>query len=225
MTIDWHEPYQLTPIELDCVRKSIQQFQLGESSDGHHLLAQARRYSNDHHDPDYVPALQLFIKEEQRHAGYLAQFLDTYGVSLTKKHPVDSVFRLIRHLFNLELSVMAMLSAEIIAVPYYKALHDATRSPLLRQICRQILRDEIRHLQFQAETLSAIRSTHGYLNRVSTSLFHRLLLTWTVLIVWQQHHAVFAAGNHTFAQFWRISWVHFNRLFLKTNLQLKGITQ
>src|SRR5664279_1134984 len=76
MTIDWHEPYQLTSIELDGVKKSIQQFQLGESSEGQRLLGQAQWYSASHNDPDYVPALRLFINEEHRHASYLARFLE-----------------------------------------------------------------------------------------------------------------------------------------------------
>jgi len=225
MSIDWDDPYNLTDTEIQRVKKSIQQFQLGESSEGNQVIAQAKRYMSSSGDQRYLPALQLFIQEEHRHSTYLARFLRTHGVSLVQKHPVDSVFRLLRHTFNLELSVMAMLTAEIIAVPYYKALHDATHSPLLRQICRQVLRDEMQHLQFQADSLKTIRNNQSESNNSIKHAIHRMLLIGAICIVWQQHHDVFAAASYPFAKFWRTCWLHFSRLFPKVKAQYAGVTQ
>lgn len=226
MTIDWDGPDALTDEEIRRIKKSTQQFQLGESSEGHHVVSQAKRYIATSGDHDYLLALQLFIQEEHRHSGYLARFLNKHGFSLVQKHPVDSAFRLLRHTFNLELSVMATLTAEIIAVPYYKALHNATSSPVLRQICRQVLRDEMQHLQFQSDTLKTLRySRLSFNNVLKKHIVHRVLLAGTICIVWQQHHDVLNGGGFTFAKFWRTNWLLFNRLFAKQDAQYIEGTQ
>ena len=55
--------------------KSIQTFQLGEESEGKCLLALAEAYAHQHNQPEYLAAIQQFIGEEQRHAGFLSQTL------------------------------------------------------------------------------------------------------------------------------------------------------
>src|SRR5688572_2913719 len=75
MDIDWHDPYQLTAEERRKITASVQQFQLGESSEGYHVLSLASRYVAASGDESYMQALKLFIKEEQRHSQYLARFM------------------------------------------------------------------------------------------------------------------------------------------------------
>jgi hypothetical protein len=213
MDIDWLRDYQLTETERHRITRSIQQFQLGESSEGRHVLNLARQYIAASGDDQYLPALALFIKEEQRHSQYLARFMKTQNISQAQSDPVDNVFRFLRHTFNLELSIMVMLTAEIIAVPYYKSLHDATVSPLLRQICRQLLRDEVQHLQFQLEILGQLRQNRSAIGLALTQVLHSILLTGTVLVVWQHHRSVLRTGGYSLPTFWRANWQQFRRLF------------
>jgi len=215
LTIDWDDKYELTQAERSRITQSLQQFQLGESSEGKHTIAQAQRYVSSSGDESYLPALRLFIKEEQRHAEYLGRFLQQQRIALAHSHPVDSVFRILRRALNLELSIMAMLTAEIIAVPYYRAVYDATNSPLLRQICRQLLRDEVHHLQFQLDALGKLAEKRSALGVALTHFFHRVLFTGTVLIVWQQHRSVLVNTDYTLRKFWRTNWQQFNLLFAK----------
>jgi hypothetical protein len=213
LSIDWDEKYQLTQAERSRITQSLQQFQLGESSEGKHVISQAQRYVSSSGDESYLPALRLFIKEEQRHAEYLGRFMQKQAIPLAHSHPVDSVFRFLRRALNLELSIMAMLTAEIIAVPYYRSVYDATNSPLLRQICRQLLRDEVHHLQFQLDALSKLAEKRSSLLSTITHLFHRILFAGTVLIVWQQHRPVLRSAHYTLIKFWRANWQQFNLLF------------
>src|SRR5256885_16951835 len=87
--LDWDELYQLTPSERERIARSVQQFQLGESSEGNHVLAQARRYADSTGDESYVPALKLFIKEEQRHSQYLGRFMQAQNLPLAQLDSVD----------------------------------------------------------------------------------------------------------------------------------------
>ncbi len=213
LAIDWDDPYCITPEERRRITTSVQQFQLGESSEGRHVIALAEQYVARSGDTEYLAALRLFIGEEQRHSRYLARFMELQRIPLSHKDAVDSVFRLLRRVFNLELALLAMLTAEIIAVPYYRSLYAATNSPVLRAICRQILRDEVRHLQFQVETLAKLRMGRNPLYIWSMKAAHCVLLTATTFIVWAQHHPVLAAGGYSLATFWRANWTQYARLF------------
>jgi hypothetical protein len=107
----------------------------------------------------HIPAVaQLFTAEEQRHARDLARFLQLNGIALLKTTFPDRVFRRFRHLFGgLEISIGVLITAEIIAKVYYGALYHATKSSILRTLCDQILSDEIKHVEFQAEQLGKLR--------------------------------------------------------------------
>src|SRR4051794_27640589 len=61
--IPWDEAPKLTGRERDTIRASIQEFQLGERSEGHHLKRAAREYAQRSGDVTYARALDLFIRE------------------------------------------------------------------------------------------------------------------------------------------------------------------
>jgi hypothetical protein len=69
------DPYKLSPSERRTIQHSIQQFQLGEGSEGRRLLDRGRADSRAAGDPHFAEALSLFVKEEQRHSAHLLQFM------------------------------------------------------------------------------------------------------------------------------------------------------
>src|SRR3954466_14782926 len=99
----WADSYRLTPDETHAVAASVQQFELGEGSEGNAFIRRARIFAEDRNDTDFVPTLQLFIQEEQRHSGALGRFLDLHGIPHLKKHWLDQCFRRLRRLAGLEL--------------------------------------------------------------------------------------------------------------------------
>src|SRR5205814_12322 len=68
LPIPWEASGELDAIERRAIARSVQAFQLGEQSEGHHLMRYARRHADETGDPDYVETTRLFIAEEQRHA-------------------------------------------------------------------------------------------------------------------------------------------------------------
>ena len=88
--IPWTDQPTLSPAELAEVAGSIREFQLGESSEGRHLQAAADRYALTSGDAAYAAAISLFIREEQRHARYLARLLAAEGVALKRRTWADS---------------------------------------------------------------------------------------------------------------------------------------
>ena len=193
------------------ITKSIQAFQLGESSEGLHLYRCAERYAKTTGDYEYFDAIKLFIKEEQRHSQYLARFMKMADIPLARKIFVDSVFRGLRKLANLECSISVLLTAEIIANVYYRALHDATQSCFLRDICKQILIDEKSHVEFQAERLAMLRRERKLLWVLFTNFAHRILFAGTLVAVWVKCRQTLLAGGYKQSSFFRDCWFEFNQ--------------
>lgn len=203
--LPWNDSYILSFPERRAIQDSIQQFQLGEGSIGARLLKRGQSYSADARDPDFALALGSFIREEQRHSACLLRFMQTQGIPSVTSHWVDSVFRLLRGLAGLELSLRVLVTAEIIAVPYYRALGKATSSVLLRTISKMILEDEAAHLRFQASMLSRLGGGRARVVQQVLSFTHRFFLRGTCCVVWAGHRKVFVAASYTFRKFMRES--------------------
>lgn len=192
---------QLSESERRLITPSIQQFQLGEGSRGQRLLERGQKFGRRAGDPLFAGALELFIREEQQHSAYLAAFMDSQGIPLLGRHWVDSVFRVLRGLAGLELSLTVLVTAEIIALPYYRALRAATNSPVLKLICTRILEDEANHLKFQASMLARVSAPRRQQVQLAGTEAHRLFLLGTLLVVWRGHGRVFAAAGYDFRRF------------------------
>jgi hypothetical protein len=199
--VAFDDSYQLSPEELRAVSASVQQFQLGENAEGRRLQNRGRAFAAATGDGEFPVALKLFIQEEQRHSATLLRFMQRQGLAPLGSHWVDGIFRRVRVLAGLELSLRVLVAAEIIAVPYYRALARATGSPALRSICHRILKDEAMHLQFQASMMSRIESARAGLVRFAAWRAHRFFLLGTCTVVWFEHFAVFRAAGYTFHRF------------------------
>jgi hypothetical protein len=198
--LPWSHPQMLNEDERRLVGGSIQQFQLGEGSDGSGLIRRGCASRLAALDPDFLPSLELFIQEEQRHSRHLARFLQHEGMDLLQKHWVDRVFRRVRKFAGLELCLRVLVMAEIVAVPYYTALERATGSQILRRICANILADEADHLWFQAENLERLQSTRPAFPLLEF-VFWRCFQIATLLVVWHEHGQVLRSGGYCWNTF------------------------
>jgi hypothetical protein len=202
VTLPWHDAYLLPDAERRNIGPSIQQFQLGEWARGRGFKRRAQRQAALAGDSWFLPALDLFIQEEQGHSNLLGQFLDQQGIPRLATHWVDGIFRRLRKLAGLEVCAAVLVTAEVLAIPFYQALRDATRSQLLRSICSRILVDEGAHLNYQGLTLGLIRRELSDRGRMLHGLCHRALFDGTAILLWQQHRRVFRAAGWSFFRFW-----------------------
>jgi hypothetical protein len=212
-TLPWGDGVRLSGAEKRAVIASIQQFQLGEGASGARMLERAQRFARETGDLGLIAALRLFLREEQRHSKILARFLQIENAPCLARHWVHSVFRWLRGIAGLELCLKVLVTAEVLARPYYEALRDATRSPLLRSICQRIFDEEGAHLRFQSFMLRRFESRHGRLSRALIKAFHALLLASTAPLVWAEHKAVFRSAGRTFGDFWEVTWREFDLVY------------
>jgi len=210
--LPWDDSCQLSTAERALVARSIQQFQLGEWANGRGLRQRASSNPCFAADRFFQAALDLFIQEEQGHSALLGRFLDREQIPRLKDDPIDHVFRRLRKMAGLEACVTVLVTAEMLALPFYRALRDATRSNLLRCICLQVLRDEAHHLKYQALTLRLLQRPISAGGRAIRLVLHSALFDGTALILWRQHRAVFRAAGWNFHRFWREAHRGFARL-------------
>lgn len=201
LAIPWEKGAALTEDERSALVPSLQDFQLGESSEGTYGLVLAARYAERIDDPEYVEAVRIFFAEENRHAGYLARYLALAGAPTIGRSWTDFLFRRIRHLMGLETLIVVLLTAEMIGKVYYRAIRGATKCELLRRLCTQILRDEKMHLCFHVERLRIMRRGRSRWRRWVGQALHRCLFFGATLAVWWKHGRAIRRGGYGFWRF------------------------
>ena len=208
--IDWTLKPQITTKEKDEILYSLKAWQLGETSDGSHLLAAATKYAKRVNEPEYPDAVKLFIKEEQKHGSNLGQYIDLIGEQRAKKDWGDTLFRKIRY-FNtsMELWTITVIIVESAAQVFYQALHDATNCELLKSICRDIIIDEAHHIKFQNERLHRIFQRKSFYNKAFSIGWYGILFFGTIHAIWFGHGKALKAGGVNKTEFMRQMYYKF----------------
>lgn len=222
--IDWSCSPALSTTERDNILKSLQAWQLGETSEGTNLINAATKHAQQLNDPHYTDAIRLFIKEEQKHGNNLGRYLDRIGEKRIKKDWGDSLFRKIRGLnTHMEFWTIAVITVESTAQIFYQCLKDATGCKLLKQICTDILIDEAAHITFQIERLSLIYRHKNPLARLITYYAYTVFYFSTTLVVWFAHKRLFRAGKVSFGKYWTKMRLKFKKTIQKLKPAVENI--
>jgi hypothetical protein len=186
------------------IASSIATFQLGEQSEGRTLLRGAQRLARARRTPALVRIVELFIREEQRHAALLREFMEDHHIALKRTDWTDRVFRRVRQLAGLEFCLYILITAELIGIVYYRALEAATDCQRLRLLCRTFVSDELAHVGFQSQLLLALRA--GRIAPLQTLMrsAHRGFLAGTAGVVWLTHRSVLRRAGHGARSFLRV---------------------
>ena len=209
----------ITPTEMCTILPSLQAWQLGETSEGEHLIAASAKYAKSIGDMAYIDAVKLFIREEQKHGNNLGLYLDKIGQPRINKDWGDSLFRKIRYFnTNMEIWTLAVIVVESTAQIFYQALKDATGCKLLKQICTDILIDEAYHITFQTERLGIIYNSKNNFLKAWRKPAYKCFFCATSSLVWFAHRKLFKAGGNDFSLYTK----KMDRKYFKT---IKVITE
>jgi hypothetical protein len=173
--------------------QSLAIFQLGESGSGSRLRRYAREVAPLENFRGYQRAIDLFVCEEQAHSRLLGRLVQHLGGKLLQKQWTNSVFRRMRFLVNLEFAIQVLLTAELIAEVYYGTLYLRVPDTSVRNSCRQILKDEMKHLEFQRQFLGERLATFTPLGRYLWACQFRLIHQVTTRVVAWDHRACLKA--------------------------------
>ena len=203
LAIPWELGALLTEEERKAVIPSLQDMQLGESSEGKHGLHLASLYSKRIGDPTYADALRLFFAEENGHSAHLKRYLEMAGEPLVQRSWTDFVFRRLRRTMGLETLITVLLTAELIGMVCYRAFREATKCEVLRKICTQLMRDEVMHLRFHIERFRIMYEGRSQPRRALGRLLWEWFYAGVTLAVWKKHGPGIRKGGYTFVRFWR----------------------
>jgi hypothetical protein len=193
----------LTDEERRLIAGSIATFQLGEQSQGATLLRAAQGFARVHDLPQLVRVVELFIREEQRHAALLRRFMEDHRIALKSTNWTDWVFRRVRRLAGFELYLHVLICAELIGKVYYRALEAATGCQRLKVLCRILVCEELAHIGFESQLLLALRASRPAPARVLMRLAHRTLVAASACVVWMTHRAVLRRAGYDLRSFVR----------------------
>ena len=186
------------------IASSIATFQLGEQSEGATLVRAAAHFVRNRELPELVRIMELFIREEQRHASLLRSFMEDHGIPLKSSHWTDRVFRRLRRLAGLELYMCVLISAELIGNVYYRVLASATGCQRLKVLCRTLVADELVHVAFESQLLIALRAARPAWTRTLIRATHRAFFASTASVVWLTHRRLLRHSGYDARGFLRL---------------------
>lgn len=154
-------PRPLLPTDLDVpdevrapLTRTLAIFQRGEVGEGR-IAHEVRRARLAGLDDDYHRALDLFVREEGRHAVLLATALRALGSAPRDKAMAEVVFRTARRAVDVRHELLVLLAAEVVAVVFYDALARGLEDRLgpspLSELLFDLVADEHLHLDFHTD--------------------------------------------------------------------------
>ena len=223
--IDWQIQPSLKSIERKNILSALKAWQLGETSDGSHLLKASKEYSEKINDGLYLKAVELFIKEEQKHGNNLGIYLDRIGEEKLKKNWADTLFRKFRY-FNssMELWTLAVITVESAAQVFYQSLKDATECKLLKQICTDILIDEAFHIDFQLQRFIIINEDKNEFSKTLRYYLYKCFYFSTITLIWVAYKKCFIAGNNDYNSYRKKMNLKFQKTIGKFKKQKLPVT-
>lgn len=194
----------LTGRERALIARSLATFQLGEYSAGRRLMSAATRFAHLHDRPELARIMELFVREQRRHADLLREFMTDHGMRVRNHSPTDFAFRTIRRLAGFELYLHVLIAAELIGNIYYRALETVTGCRRLKILCRTLVADELAHIGFESALLRELHARRSPLSRGAMQVAHRAFFSGVVLTVWATHRAILRQAGYDLATFARV---------------------
>ena len=135
------------------------------------------------------------MAEEGQHARWLGILRERFGGVRLESHWSDRAFVLLRHIGGLRREICVLLTAELIALTYYRVLAQANDDPVLEAACERILLDERGHVAFHRATLSTEFARMPAPARAVAVLSWRAFVAAVAAVVAWDHRGVLALAG------------------------------
>jgi len=199
---DWTAAMALPREVMPALRRSLEQFQLGDGGGPASLIAyDAERFRGSSQAMRQL--VDLWFAEEREHARLLGCAVDRFGGTRIESHWSFTVFCQCRRWLGVRFELQVLLLTEIVSTAYYRVLRLHGRDSALRAMCALILRDESGHVAFHRERLRAEgRSVRGWFGAAWAAQF-RLFGLAAATMLWVNHAPCLKALGGTRAEYYR----------------------
>ena len=151
---EWSAPFSITGEKLHLLRKSLAEYQLGDGGGECCLVAgDAETYRGASEEARAV--VDAWFAEEREHSRLLARAVERVGGEFITSTPAFRLFYAIRRMLGVQFEMLVLLIVEIVSTGYYRVLRRHVGDEPIAAMCRLILRDEARHIDFHRDRLAA----------------------------------------------------------------------
>lgn len=213
---DWAGPTVLRAEVLPALRRSLEQFQLGDGGGPASLIAHdAERFRGS--TPEMQTLVDLWFAEEREHARLLGCAVDRFNGRRIQSHWSFTAFCQCRRWLGVRFELQVLLLTEIVSTAYYRLLRRHGQDTALRGMCALILRDEGGHVAFHRARLRASgRSTRGWRGMVWAVQFCSLGLAAATML-WVNHAPCLKALGGTGDEFYGEVILELRRFLVRLN--------
>ena len=157
---DWTAPITLPPEVITPLRRSLEQFQLGDGGGPAALIAHnAERFRS--RTPATRALVDAWFTEEREHSRLLGCAVKRFGGRPITGHWSFTAFCTSRRVLGVAFELQVLLLTEIVSTAYYRVMHRHGQDAAVRGMCALILRDEAGHIAFHRDRLAAAGRTLG----------------------------------------------------------------
>src|SRR3954468_3258796 len=151
---DWTAPLALDDRRRRALASTLAEYQLGDGGGPCRLIApDAESYRGSSEEAGRV--VDLWFAEEREHSRLLAGAVRRGGGTFITSTPAFRLFNACRRLLGVQFEMLVLLIVEIVSTGYYRVIRRHVGDAPIAAMCRLILRDEARHIDFHRDRLGA----------------------------------------------------------------------
>jgi hypothetical protein len=180
---EWLAPFVMPEERRRLLARSISEYQLGDGGGECRLVAQdAEAFRASAEEVRMVT--DLWFAEEREHSRLLACAVRRIGGEFVTSTFGFELFYAIRRRLGVQFEMLVLLVVEIISTGYYRVIRRHVGDEPLADMCRLILRDEARHIDFHRDRLA---SRHPAGVGIFWTIQFRLLAEACASFLWMGH--------------------------------------
>lgn len=156
---DWEAPFEMPEPKRRLLAASLAEYQLGDGGGPCQLIARdAENYRGTAAEAGRV--VDLWFAEEREHSRLLSCAVRRVGGTFVTETFAFRMFCRLRRWMGVQYEMLILLLVEIASTGYYRVIRKHAGDAPIAEMCRLILRDEARHIDFHRDRLSS-RYLHG----------------------------------------------------------------
>lgn len=168
---EWMMPLHLPEGKRAALARSLAEYQLGDGGGECRLIAaDAESFRQSREEMDRI--VDLWFAEEREHSRLLWHAVKRLNGEYITSTFAFRMFNLCRRALGVQFEMLVLLIVEIVSTGYYRIIRKHCDDAPIADMCKHILRDEARHIDFHRDRL-ADRFRHG-IHWLWPALFHTL---------------------------------------------------
>lgn len=195
---DFYQPLPYRPCKVNVLLHSLCVFQIGETGEGR-IVKEVQKKHLKGTDKNFESCIDLFIKEEGRHARLLGICIKSLGGKVFLKNWCAHLFEKVRRLVGVRTKLFVLSVAEVVGFGFYSSFRDKLPKSQLLQILNEIANDEKQHLLFHAEFFSKHFQSRNLKKIIC--VFWNFAVYFSMGLVFWSHRKTFKEFNITRNEF------------------------